>query len=118
MAYWFKFDMDIVKGNTRPVVMTFAAADGTPTDISGWTFYYKAVNVNDSSVTLTVADGAMTKSNSGMGVTDTVSIPLDNSVTAIAAGRYLQEVAVKISGEPTTIAMGTLNVVERLITVP
>jgi hypothetical protein len=50
-------------------------------------------------------------------VVDTVSIPLDNSVTVVAAGRYTQEIAVKISGEPTTIALGTLNVTERVITV-
>jgi hypothetical protein len=117
MAYWFRMDMDLVKGNTRSISMTFSDAEGDPIVISAWTFYYKATNITDSTVTITVADGSMTKSNSGRGVVDTVSIPLDNSVTVVAAGRYTQEIAVKISGEPTTIALGTLNVTERVITV-
>jgi len=117
MAYWFSLDMDLVKGDTRQIVLTFATEAGAPVTISTWTFYYKAVKVDDSTVTLTVADGSMTKSNSGMGVTDTVTIPLDNSVTAIAAGRYNHEIAVKISGEPTAIARGTLNIPERITVV-
>jgi hypothetical protein len=110
-------DTDVVKGNTRSISLTFSTEAGVPVAISTWTFYYKAVKVDDATVTITVANAAMTKSDSGRGVTDTVSIPLDNSVTAVAAGRYNQEIAVAISAEPTTIAMGTLNVVERVLTV-
>ena len=114
MAYWFTMDMDLVKGDTRTISMTFAEADGTPVVISAWTFYYKAIKVDDATVTLTVADAAMTKSDSGSGSTDTITIPLDNSATAnLTAGRYRHEVAVKIATEPTTVAKGTLNVVDR-----
>lgn len=114
MAYWFTLDTDLAIGDTRAIALTFATAAGAPVAISAWTFYYKAVKVDDSTVSLTVADAAMTKSDSGMGVTDTVSIPLDNTSTAaLSAGRYRQEVAVKIATEPTVIAKGTLNVVTR-----
>lgn len=114
MAYWFTLDTDLVKGDTRTITMTFAEADGTPVVISSWTFYYKAVKVDDATAALTVADAAMTKSDSGSGSTDTITIPLDNSATAnLSAGRYRQEVAVKIATEPTVIAKGTLNVVDR-----
>ena len=115
--YWFSLDMDVVKGNSRSISLTFATSAGAPVAISAWTFYYKAVKVDDATVTITVANASMTKTDSGLGVTDTVSIPLDNSVTAVAAGRYNQEIAVAIASEPTTIAMGTLNVVERVLTV-
>lgn len=115
--YWFRLDADIVKGNTRTISLTFATAAGAPVSITAWTFYYKAVKVDDATATITVANASMTKSDSGLGVTDTVSIPLDNSVTAVAAGRYNQEIAVAIASEPTTIAMGTLNVAERVLTV-
>jgi hypothetical protein len=117
MAYWFSLDMDLVKGDTRQIVLTFKTQAGAPVSIAAWTFYYKAVKVDDSTVTLTVANASMTQSNSGMGVTDTVTIPLDNSVSSIAAGRYSHEIAVKISGEPTTIAKGTLNIPERITVV-
>jgi len=114
MAYWFVLDADLVKGDTRTISLTFAEADGTPVVISAWTFYYKAVKVDDSTVTLAVADAAMTKSDSGLGATDTITIPLDNTSTAgLSAGRYRQEIAVKIATEPTVVAKGTLNVVDR-----
>lgn len=115
--YWGTLDTPLVSGDTTSISLTFAEADGTPVVISTWTFYYKAVKVDDSSVTITVADAAMTKSDSGLGSTDTVTIPIDNSVSAVAAGRYNQEIAVKISSEPHTLFKGTLNVVSRLTTV-
>lgn len=115
--YWGALDTPLVSGDTTSISLTFAEEDGTPQVISTWTFYYKAVKVDDSTVTITVADGSMTKSDSGSGYTDTVTIPLDNSVSAVAAGRYNQEIAVKISGEPHTLFKGTLNVVSRLTTV-
>ena len=114
MAYWFTLDTDLAIGDTRPITLTFTTAAGAAVPISTWTFYYKAVKVDDSTVSLTVADGAMTKSDSGLGVTDTVTIILDNSATAsLTAGRYRQEVAVKIATEPTVIAKGTLNIASR-----
>lgn len=115
--YWGQLDTALVSGDSTAIALTFEDEDGDPTVISAWTFYYKAVKVDDSTVTITVADASMTKSDSGSGYTDTVSIPLDNSVTAVAAGRYYQEIAVKISSEPHTIFKGTLNVVARLTTV-
>lgn len=117
MGYWFSLDMDLVKGDTRSISLTFATQAGAAVPISTWTFYYKAVKVDDSSVTLTVDDADMTKSDSGSGETDTVTIPLDNSVSSIAAGRYNHEIAVKISDEPTVIARGTLNIPERITVV-
>lgn len=115
--YWAQLDTPLVSGDSTSIALTFATPAGVPTVISTWTFYYKAVKVDDSTVTITVADASMTKSDSGSGSTDTVSIPLDNSVTAVAAGRYRQEIAVKISGEPHTLFKGTLNVVARETTV-
>jgi hypothetical protein len=109
-AYWFNFDMDIVSGDTRSIALTFADTVGVATDISGWTFYYKAVNRVTAATTITVANASIAKSDSGTGETDTATIPLDNTITAVAAGKYDQEIAVKIAGEPTTIAKGTLTV--------
>lgn len=115
--YWGQVDKALVSGDSDAIALVFATAAGVAVNISTWTFYYKAVKVDDSSVTITVADASMSKTDSGIGTTDTVSIPLDNSVTAVAAGRYNHELAVKISGEPHTIFKGTLNVVSRLTTV-
>ena len=115
--YWAQLDTSLVSGDSTSIALTFTDEAGAAVPIPTWTFYYKAVKVDDSSVTITVADAAMTKSDSGTGYTDTVLIPLDNSVTAVAGGRYNQEIAVKISSEPHTIFKGTLNVVSRLTTV-
>ena len=120
MSYFFNLDMEIVSGDTRPIVQTFSTEAGVPVDISAWTFYYKAVNKSDSTKTITVADAPMTKSNSGRGVTDTLTITLDNSITAVSVvpvGRYDHEIAVKISGEPTVIAQGILTIVPRVTTI-
>lgn len=109
--------MEIVAGDTRDISLTFSTVEGDPVDISAWTFYYKAINKVASGTTITVADASMTKSNSGLGVTDKVTIPLDNSVTAVTAGKYDHEIAVKISAEPKTIARGILTVLARTTTV-
>jgi hypothetical protein len=114
MSYFFNLDMEIVSADTRQINMIFSTVAGAPVDISTWTFYYKAVNKVTSGTTITVANASMTQSNSGRGVTDKITIPLDNSVTAVAAGKYDHEVAVKISSEPVTIAKGILTVVARV----
>lgn len=115
--YWFSCDVGLNKGDTRSIVLTFATEAGVPVVVSAWTCYYKAVKVDDSTVTLTVSDGSITKTDGGSGTVDTITIPLDNSVSAIAAGRYSHEFAVKIAAEPTTIFKGTLNIPDRITVV-
>ncbi len=115
--YWGQVDKTLVSGDSDAIALKFATPAGAAVPIATWTFYYKAVKVDDSTVTITVANAAMTQSDSGSGTVDTVSIPLDNSVTAVAAGRYNHELAVKISGEPHTIFKGTLSIAARLTAV-
>jgi hypothetical protein len=117
MGYWFSLDSDLMTEDSVNITLTFSnASGGSPIDISAWTFYYKAEERGGTD-TITVADGSMTKSDSGTGTTDTVTIPLDNSISGVTAGRYDQEIAVVISSEPTVIARGTLTIPQRLTTV-
>lgn len=112
-GYWFTLDSKIVKGDDFSMSLTFSDAAGDPVDISSWTFAYEAnEEASGGTGNITVADGAMTKSNSGAGTTDTVSIPIADTVTdALTVGRYRQDVKVTDgSGNETTVAKGTLTI--------
>jgi len=116
-AYYFNLDEVIVKGDDRSITLTFSDTAGDPVDISAWTFYYAADERNGTGA-ITVADGSMTKSDSGRGVTDTVTIPRADTVTNVTVGFWDHDIAVKdASDEITTIAKGVLTIVDRETTV-
>jgi hypothetical protein len=110
-GYWFDLDWAIVSGDDFSATLTWALADGTAVDISSWSFSYEANEVSGSGTAgITVADGAMTKSNSGSGVVDTVTIPLSATDTAKTDGRYAHDLKVTIGTDATTVARGTLEI--------
>ena len=110
-GYWFLLDSKVVRGDDFTITMTFSDTAGAAVDISSWTFAYEANERSSGAATITVADGAMTKSNSGSGVVDTVAIPLSDTDTNKTEGRYDQDVKVTLAtGEKTTIARGTLTI--------
>lgn len=111
-GYWFKLDSQIVKGDTGfKITLTFSdASTGSAVDISSWSFAYEANERSGSGGNITIANGAMTQSDSGTGTTDTVTIPF--SSTSVNEGRYDQDIRATVDGEITTIARGTLTVVD------
>jgi len=110
-GYWFDLDWQIVRGDDFSASLTWALANGTAVDISAWTFAYEA---NETSGTgtgnITVADGAMTKSNSGSGVVDTVTIPLTDTDTTVTEGRYAHDITAVVGTDTNTVARGTLEI--------
>lgn len=109
-SYWFDLDTQVVRGDDFTMSLTWALANGTPVDISAWTFAYEANEKSGSGGNIVVADGAMTKSNSGSGVIDTVSIPLSDTDTAVTEGRYEQDITALVGADTTTVARGTLTI--------
>ena len=110
-GYWFDLDWQVVRGDDFSASLTWALADGTAVDISAWVFSYEA-NEKSSNGTgnITVADGAMAKSDSGSGTTDTVTIPLSDTDTDVTEGRYSHDISVTASDDRTTVARGTLEI--------
>lgn len=110
-GYAFQLDSVGYKDDTGfKIALTFSdASTGSATDISSWTFAYEA-NQQDPSGTgnVAVADGAMTKSDSGTGTTDTVTIPI--SFASLTEGRYNQHLRVTVDALITTIGYGTLEI--------
>ncbi len=106
-AYWFDLDTKIVRADDFTISLTWATAAGAAVDISAWTFTYEA-NERGGNGNITVANSAMTKSNSGTGVIDTVSIPFTDTNTAVTVGRYDQDIKVDVGTDTTTVAKGTL----------
>ena len=113
-AYYFTIDEVIVAKDDRSITLTFTDTSGNAVDISAWTFYYKAVKKDDSTVTIIVLNAAMTTSDSGTGTTDTVTIPRSDTVTNVAVGRYDHEITVVDGTTTTTIAKGTLTIQENI----
>lgn len=112
-GYWYESDFSVVRGDDETVTQTWALANATPVDISSWVFAFEANEIDSTGTpgNIVVADGAMTKSNSGKGVTDTVSIPLSSSDTDVDEGRYAYDISATIGSDKTTVGRGTLTVV-------
>lgn len=113
-GYWYEDDFSVVRGDDFTITQTWALADGTPVDISAWTFSFEA-NEKDTTGTpgnIVVTNAAMTKSNSGLGVTDTVSIPLTDTDTDVDEGRYGYDIVAIVGSDITTVAKGTLTIVD------
>ena len=110
-GYWFDLDWAVVKGDDFSASLTWATQAGVAVDISAWVFSYEANEVSSSGTgNITVADGAMTKSDSGSGVTDTVTIPLSDTDTAVTEGRYTHDIKAAVGTDETTVARGTLEI--------
>jgi hypothetical protein len=110
-GYWYESDLSLVRGDDFTISQTWATAAGVAVDISAWTFAFEANEVSEGGTgNIVVADAAMTKSNGGSGVIDTVSIPLSSTDTDKNEGRYQYDISVTIGTDKTTVARGTLVV--------
>ena len=115
--YWFTLDESVIAANDHDISMTFSSG-GSPVDVTAWAnMTYKAES-DTLTDTITVANDAMVKSDSGSGTTDTVTIPLASTDTDIAAGRYSQEFSAEISSKDRTIFRGTIRIVAKIAEVP
>ena len=108
--YGFDLDFAIVRGDDFSFTMTWDTVAGVPVDISAWVFAYEANEKSGGTGNIAVADGAMTKSDSGSGTTDSVTIPLSSSDTAVNEGRYGHDVTATIGSDRVTVAGGTLTI--------
>ena len=91
--HWAERDLHAVEGETISFDFTFfVPSTGQPLDISGMTFRF-AAGADWTTDTITVADGAMTKSNSGLGIIDTVTIPFADTDLEVDPGRYQYDLA-------------------------
>ena len=112
LGYWYNSDLKIVRKDDFTITQTWALTNGTAVDISAWTFKFEANEIDSSGTpgNIIVLDAAMTKSNSGSGVTDTVSIPITDTQTTIDEGRYAYDITAVVGTDTTTVARGTLTV--------
>jgi len=113
MGYWAETDMELVRGDDFTVTQTWALQAGTAVDISAWTFKFEANEISNRATTpgnIVVLNGAMTKSDSGSGTTDTVSIPLSDTATDVNEGRYAYDITAVVGTDTTTVFRGTLTV--------
>lgn len=112
MSKYAKVDFELVRTDTDAWSFTWKTAPGVGVDISGWSFRFEA-NERDQSGTpgnIIVLDAAMTKSNSGLGVTDTLTIPFSISDTTVGEGRYDYDLRATVGATVNTVFKGTLVV--------
>ncbi len=119
MAY-LKFNESIVNGDTSTVrSWTFKDSDGNPVDISAWVIFY-TVKADYADADADAAanyestndPSQVTKSDSGTGTTDTVSVSLTqaDSQALVVGTTYYQDVQRVISGTDVwTFALGVLT---------
>ena len=118
MGRYFDFNLEVVSGDDQTISMTFKTSAGAAVDVSAWDVYYKAAAIDSAnSDTITVAPADISAYDSGTGTTDTISIPLTDTITAITPGFYSQEIAILRSTLVETIAKGTLTITDRLTAV-
>lgn len=112
MGYFYKADITIVRGDDFTLTQIWDV-NGTAVDISSWVFAFEA---NEKSTRATspgnivIADAAMTKSDSGTGVTDKLTIPFTDTETAENEGRYAYDIKATIGTDEVTYARGTLTI--------
>lgn len=115
---YFQMDFAIVQGDDKLVPFIFAEEDGTPVDISGWDFFYTAkssVSDDDTDALISVEPTDMIKSDSGTGVTDTVTVPISRVDTAaMTPGQYVHDLQVSKDGRIYTYGKGTLVIEEQV----
>ena len=109
-GYWYTSDLKMVKGDDLTINQTWTTSAAVPIDISSWTFAFEAEEAADGGTgNIVIADGAMTKSDSGTGVTDKLSITITDTLSsAVPEGRYSYDIKVTIGSDITTYSRGTL----------
>ena len=115
MADYFGLDEEVVQATDKTISLTFASPDGTPLNIANDDFYYKAEagTTEWTTDTIVIAPAATVKSNSGLGVTDTVDFLLTDVLTDVDFGFYGHEILRKLaSGLIEPVCRGTLTVTE------
>ena len=103
-------DLEIAVGEDSYVTITFMDSTGDPADISADSFYFAAV-ATWSTDTLSVAPAAFTKSSSGLGVIDTISMKISDTDSDIAPGFYTHALGrVFADGDKELVARGAFLV--------
>lgn len=115
--YWATIDDQVVAADDHKLSLTFSSG-GVATDISGWTFQYLANSGGWTTDTISIADGTMTKTDSGSGTTDTINIIFSDTVTDVDPGKYRHSLVAQVPTDDRTIFRGTLRVHEKRAEVP
>jgi elongation factor P hydroxylase len=116
MGRYAEFNMEVVQGDDQPISLTFKTAAGVATNIYAWDFYFKAER-SDVSDTIVIAPAATVKSDSGTGVTDTVTFNITDTLSNVEPGYYTFEIAHLRDSLIETDARGTLTITERITAV-
>lgn len=104
------YDFRVAQGEDKYYTITFTDSAGDPVDISTDTFYYTAV-ATWSTDTLTVT--TFTKSDSGLGTTDTVTMKITSAASDIAPGYYNHALGrVFADGDKELVLTGRILVTE------
>ncbi len=111
-GYWYCSDLKMVKGDDLIINQTWTTTAGAAVDISAWTFAFEANEVADGGAgNIVIADGSMTKSDSGSGVVDKLTIQITDTLSAATnEGRHDYDIKVTVDGNKTTFARGTLTI--------
>ena len=111
--HWDIVDLEIAVDEVLSHSFTLTDRDtGLPVDISAWDIYYKAA-ASWTADTIAIAPADIVKSNSGLGVLDTFTVPFEATDTDIDAGRYQHDIAVDTGSEELVILKGTLTAYTR-----
>jgi hypothetical protein len=117
--YWFTLSHAVVQADADNIQLVFDYR-GTPVDVSTWTnMTYKAEAENAwTTDVIEVADGAIVRSSSGTGVTDTITIPFSVTDTAKDKGRYNHSFGLTVNSQNRTIFRGTIKIVDEIAEIP
>ena len=111
--YWGPLDHSLIIGNADDLTLTFSNKEtGAPEDISTWTEIEYQADSSESTDTISVLHADIVRSDSGSGTTDRMTIPRDETDTAIDPGRYIQRVNATVDGKRRTLLRGTLRMVK------
>ena len=115
MGRYAGINIEIVQGDDQSISLTFAQ-NGSAVSIAAWTFHFQAERDDDTD-TIVIAPAATVKSDSGTGVTDTVTFNITDTLSNIEPGYYIYEIAHKRGGLVETDVKGTLVITERITAV-
>ena len=116
--HWAERDLYAVEDEQISFAFTFTlSATGLPLDISGYVCQF-AAGSDWTTDTIAIADGAMAKSNSGRGVTDTLTIPLTTDDLDVAPGRYQYDIAAYTGTDEPVLLRGTFTLYPRQTAIP
>jgi hypothetical protein len=113
MGRYAEFNVEVVQGDDQPISMTFATVGGSAVNVYAWDFYFRAER-DDVTDTIVIAPASTVKSDSGTGVTDTVTFNITDTLSDVEPGYYRFEISHVRDGLVETDARGTLIITQRI----